>query len=74
MTSLIVLCARALPAPSSYTVLGLGGGLGWFIGRLVARARRLPAERVTELQSEGMFWGFGAALTLWLIALAINEL
>jgi hypothetical protein len=74
MTALIVLCVQNLPSPSSYTIIGIGSGFGWFIGRLLGRVRHLPSERVTEFQSEGMFWGIGAAFTLWLVALAINEL
>ena len=72
MTVLILLCIRELPDPGSYTVLGVGSEFGWFIGRLVGRVRSLPPERVAELQSDGTFWGFGAALTLWCIAVAIR--
>ena len=74
LAEMLVLAATELPDPGKLSIVAFGGLVGTFIGGLVPRIRRLPAERWTPMTAHGTWVGIGLGFALWFGAIAIDRL
>lgn len=76
MTSLVVIVwlMSELPDPGRIGTITFAGGVGAFVGALVAHLRRLPSGIASDMTRVGMLIGFGIGLIGWLVVFAIYRL
>jgi hypothetical protein len=70
----LILLTSELPDPGKPSTVTFLGGIGAFVGALVAQLRRLPSTRAGDATRIGMVLGVGAGLVGWTVALAIDRL
>jgi hypothetical protein len=71
---LLVLLTSELPDPGMPSTVTFFGGIGAFVGALVAHLRRLPSTSAGDATRMGMMIGVGTGLVGWTVALAIDRL
>lgn len=71
---LIVLLAAELPDPGHPSFAGLIGVVGYFLGGLLARVRRVPAQDRSRWMGAGMWAGIGCGGAVWILCVAIDRL
>jgi hypothetical protein len=70
----LILMTAELPDPGKLGTVTFSGGLGAFVGALVAQLRRRPSTHASDAMRIGMLVGFGAGVLGWLAVFAIDLL
>jgi hypothetical protein len=55
---------------ATLSLVGLGGSLGWFAGRIAGRLLRRPSAHVSRMAEEGQFIGIGIGMSCWMVIVA----
>jgi hypothetical protein len=69
-----ILLTSELPDPGRMGTITLAGGLGAFVGAMIAYARRQSSQVASDMTRIGMLVGVGAGLVGWFVVFAIDRL
>jgi hypothetical protein len=71
---LIVLLTAELPDPGMPYFAPLVGGIGYFVGGLLAEIRRVSADERSRWTGTGMWAGIGIGGAIWAVVYAMDRL
>jgi len=71
---LLILLSADLPDPGMPSTVTFCGGIGAFVGAVVAHLRRFSSRSAGDATRIGMVIGVGAGLVGWAVASAIDRL